>query len=57
MMLVLRMLERLLLRPVELDKEEVDSSAEDCPEVTREEGDEPPVTVGCEDLSSPASHR
>ena len=57
MMLVLRMLERLLLRPVELDKEEVDSRAEDGPEVTREEGDEPPVTVGCEDLSPPASHR
>ena len=57
MMLVVRMLKRLLPRPVELDKEEVSSSAEDGPEMTREYGDEPPVTVGCEDLSPPASHR
>ena len=56
MILLFWMLERLLSRPVKLDQEEVGSSAEDCPEMTGEEGNEPPVTVGSEHLAPPASH-
>lgn len=55
-MLVLRRLERLLSRPMKLDQEEVGACAEDGSQVTREEGDEPPVIVGCEHLAPPASH-
>ena len=50
-MLVLRRLERLLSRPMKLDQEEVGACAEDGSQVTREEGDEPPVIVGCEHLA------
>ena len=44
------------MRPMKLDQEEVGARSEDGSQVTREEGDEPPVIMGSEHFSPPASH-